>query len=214
MESFGQRVKRLREAKKLSVAAAASAIGVSRTAWYAIEAGGSGQFAGNNLVNAAALLGVTENELVTGKKPAKKQVNLANVSPVDLRAARPLISWIQAGSFNTIDDPYQPGDGEEFIETEHRSSKSAFWLRVAGDSMEPNFPAGTLVLCDPEMVAQIGNYCIAKDIDKQTATFKKLGGDEMQPMLVPLNQKHPTMLVTDRIRIIGRVIEYRNGGKL
>lgn len=66
-EAYGERVRRLRESKELSITEAARGIGVSRTAWFYVENGQTGQFTGENAIKAAGLLGVSVEELVTGK---------------------------------------------------------------------------------------------------------------------------------------------------
>lgn len=56
---------------------------------------------------------------------------------------------------------------------------------------------------------------IAKDVSTQRATFKKLTYDAGRWFLKPLNPAYSTIEIDDpAIRVIGRVIEFRTGGKL
>lgn len=143
-----------------------------------------------------------------------------NVEPATLRAAVPVISWVQAGELNGVVDLYHPGDAEEWIPALHsRPGPHAFALRVAGDSMTSqageSFPDGTLLIVDPDVAPTPGRYVIAKDVQTQKATFKRLVTDGGRWYLRPLNQAFPTQEI-DRpeLRIIGVVIEFSIGGKL
>lgn len=64
---IGERLKQVREEKKISVAAVASAAGVSRQAVYAWESGDTKSFKGSNLVAVAKLLDLSVEWLDTGK---------------------------------------------------------------------------------------------------------------------------------------------------
>jgi SOS-response transcriptional repressor LexA len=146
---------------------------------------------------------------------------VGNVTPAKARSKVPLISWVAAGSWGEVTDMFQPGEAEEWIEAyESSPSSSAFALRVDGDSMknqhgEPSFPDGTIILVDPNRSAQAGDFVVAKDVSTQKATFKKLMHDAGRWYLKPLNSAYPTIEIDDpAIRVIGRVVEYRTGGKL
>lgn len=73
-ETYGSRLKRLRIASGKSAVDLAKATGITKQAWYAIERGESGQFAGGNLVRAAAALNVTEREITDGAQAARRTV--------------------------------------------------------------------------------------------------------------------------------------------
>ena len=93
----------------------------------------------------------------------------------------PLISWVQAGDWSHAADLLQPGEGLEWIDTSVTVRPHTFALRVEGDSMEPEFAPGTILVVEPEMDAHPGDYVIAKNGDDE-ATFKQLvrDGAEMQ----------------------------------
>jgi len=80
---------------------------------------------------------------------------------------------------------------------------------------ELSFPDGTVIIVDPGRAVGAGDYVVAKDVATQQATFKRLAHDGGRWYLKPLNPTYPTIEIDDpSVRVIGRVIEYRMGGKL
>ena len=122
----------------------------------------------------------------------------------------PLISSVQAGQWSEIVDNYYPGDGEEYIKTSAKVSDSAFALRVEGDSMVnptgglPSIYPGMIVIVDPEVAAHNGDIVVAKLVDTQEATIKKLVIDGPNKYLMPLNYpKYDKIAINGNCRIVG-----------
>lgn len=114
----------------------------------------------------------------------------------------PLISWVQAGAFteaveNIID--------AEQISTDAKVSQRTFALRVKGDSMQPLFQPGMILIVEPNMVPISGDFVIAKNGDNE-ATFKQLMQDGADWYLKPLNAQYPTKSA-NHVDIIGVVIQ-------
>lgn len=145
-----------------------------------------------------------------------------NVQAVTTKGRVPLISWVAAGELGEITDMYQPGEAEQWQDVyDTQPGAHAFALRVEGDSMtsphpgERSFPDGTIIIVDPDRGCDAGDYVVAKDVTTQKATFKKLVSDGGRWYLKPLNTSYPTVEIDDpAVRVIGRVIEFRYGGKL
>lgn len=117
----------------------------------------------------------------------------------------PLISWVQAGGFAECVDNYHPNDGgEAMIETTVPVRQHTYALRVVGDSMEPEFMAGDVIVVEPELQPENGYYVIAKNGDK--ATFKQLIMDGGDWYLRPLNDRYPLKPLGDG-HVIGVVRE-------
>ena len=160
--------------------------------------------------------------IATGKGPKMAQEQKSNVGPVSARKTVPLISLIKAGSWGDVQDDFQPGEADEWIDAyETQPGENAFALRVTGDSMtspypgDMSFPDGTIIIVDPARAAHAGDFVVAKDVGTQTATFKRLAHDAGRWYLKPLNPTYPSIEIDDpAIRVIGRVIEFRRGGKL
>jgi SOS-response transcriptional repressor LexA len=146
----------------------------------------------------------------------------ANVESAPPGRRVPLISWVQAGMWAEVQDNFHPGEADDWaIAFDTLPGKSAFALRVSGDSMtspypgELSFPDGTIIIVDPDRQADAGTFVVAKDVTTQKATFKKLTHDGGRWFLKPLNPSYPTIEIDDPgMRVIGRVIEFQTRGKL
>lgn len=126
----------------------------------------------------------------------------------------PLVSWVQAGTWSTIEDPYPRGAAEEWIPVYERIGRTAFALRVEGDSMTnpagfPSFPPGTIIIVDPEVEARSGHFVIARLDDEDAATFKQLMIEGAHTYLMPLNPRFPRIDVDRPMTICGVVVDAR-----
>ena len=157
------------------------------------------------MVTLATALGVRPEWLAAGQSPmtAKEAANVAPGPPI--RGKVPLISWVSAGVWREAIDPLEPGDAEAWIETTSPVMRHTFALRVQGDSMEPDFPAGVLIVVEPDLDPQPGDYVIAKNGDE--ATFKQLVKDGADWYLKPLNPRYPIKPLESPCKIIGVVRE-------
>ncbi|KON80332.2 S24 family peptidase [Azoarcus sp. PA01] len=108
----------------------------------------------------------------------------------DRKGKVPLISWVRAGEFAHAADLLPVGEAYEWVETGVNVQPHTFALRVQGDSMEPEFVAGTIIVIEPQMVAEPGDYVIARNGDNE-ATFKQLVRDGADLYLKPLNPRYP-----------------------
>ncbi|MCG9052374.1 XRE family transcriptional regulator [Laribacter hongkongensis] len=116
----------------------------------------------------------------------------------------PIISWVQAGNFESVVDNFQPGFAEETVTATVQVRRHTYALRVHGDSMEPDFKEGDILIVEPEMEAVHGSYVIAKNGDNE-ATFKKLVQDGGDWYLKPLNPAYPMKSLDGSIKIVGVV---------
>lgn len=131
-----------------------------------------------------------------------------NVEPVKMGKLRqiPIISWVTAGEWAEVCDIFQPGDAEEWIETDIKG-KCVFALRVAGDSMEPEFNQGEIIVINPHVDVNPGDYVVVKN-GKGEATLKQLKKYGNTFVLHPLNSRYQDMEVKKgEFQIIGKVVK-------
>lgn len=156
--------------------------------------------------------------LTTGEGPMFKKLGVennsigpSNISPgPSMEHARkiPVISWVKAGEWQDVFDPYQPGFAEDWVLTTETNHPNAFALTIQGDSMEPEFLEGDIVTVDPGRDAINGSYVVAKNGEE--ATFKQLVIDGSNVYLKPLNTRYPIKDITGiEIKIVGVVVEKR-----
>lgn len=146
------------------------------------------------------------------------------VSEVSEQAANkreiPLINYIQAGSPTEVIDDYAAGAGMDTVVIYGRVAESCgkycFALKVAGESMLPDFRPGDVVVVDPGEAYRPGDVVVAKLDTTNEATLKKYrsrghdsSGSEIFE-LVPLNDDYPTITVSKANpgHVIGPVIEH------
>lgn len=162
--------------------------------------------------------------LITGKGPMDESddLNFTNARKVahDVRRI-PVLNYIQAGNPKTAIDDYMAGDGMDEISIDanlaQELSMESFALVIRGNSMEPEFKEGDVVVIDPSVKPLPGDFVVAKlDRDGET-TFKKYrsrgvdaNGHHMFE-LVPLNEDYHTILVSSENpgHIVGTMMEKR-----
>jgi SOS-response transcriptional repressor LexA len=101
----------------------------------------------------------------------------------------PLISSVQAGSWREVIDNLPPGVGEDWVSATGPVKAHTYALRVTGDSMEPEFPEGMILIVEPELEPQVGDFVIVR-LDGDV-TFKQLVQDSGEWFLKPLNPRYP-----------------------
>lgn len=117
----------------------------------------------------------------------------------------PLISWVRAGEFVEAIDNFQPGDAEDWIDTTVTIRAHTFALRVSGDSMEPEFYEGCIVVVEPDLEPQHRDFVVVRN-SENGVTLKQLVDDGGEWFLRPLNRQYPTRPLGNG-KIIGVVRE-------
>ena len=103
----------------------------------------------------------------------------------------PLISDIQAGMYQDhVNNSKQSDHSQEMISTSVPIQLRTFAMRVVGDSMEPDFREGMILIVEPDFEPASGDFVIAKHSDTET-TFKQLIKDGADWYLKPLNNRYP-----------------------
>lgn len=140
--------------------------------------------------------------LVTGKgeKLAEKTATILKVSgsPADRveamasMGAVPLISWVQAGCWADVADPFQPGDADEWLPCPVAHGPRCYAVKVRGDSMNnpggrPSYSDGDIIFVDPDKGANHGDRVIVHLDDHAEATFKQLLIEDGRKLLKALN---------------------------
>jgi SOS-response transcriptional repressor LexA len=118
----------------------------------------------------------------------------------------PLLSWVQAGGFGSGSDQYPyPGVAEEYVDTDLQG-KYLFAMKVKGDSMEPIFFDGEIIIIDPEVQPQPNDYVLIKKDNEDEATFKQIKKYRGIWVIHPLNPRYEDIEMTKDMRVVGKVI--------
>jgi len=126
----------------------------------------------------------------------------------------PLVGTVVGGPWTQVYDQSINGGVEEWVYVSGKISPSSFALRVDGDSMEPEFHEGDVIVVDPDIQAVHNDYVIAKIPktdslgDEGEATLKQLVIDGPNIYLKPKNPDYDKINVIEkRFRIVGVVKE-------
>ena len=105
----------------------------------------------------------------------------------------PLISWVTAGQWAEVMDNYPAGQGEDVIPCPSKCGSHSFALRVKGDSMEPEYPDGSVVVVDPDKEPRHNSDVVVRLNGDMEATFKRLKIDGSRWFLHPINERYPVI---------------------
>jgi phage repressor protein C with HTH and peptisase S24 domain len=142
------------------------------------------------------------------KKTDAVQVDaiLAGSEKASVSAGRlvPVINKVAAGypaDFNDLD--YPAGVADDYVRCPDLHDTNAFAVRVVGDSMEPKFSEGDIVVFSPAAEVHSGDDCFVRFAMPHETTFKRVFFEpDDKVRLQPRNEKYPPMII-DGNRIDG-----------
>jgi len=141
---------------------------------------------------------------------AESQLDIVQDSS-SLSAGRlvPVINKVSAGypsDFNDLD--YPVGMADDYVRCPDLHDPNAFAVRVVGDSMEPKFCEGDIVVFSPAAEVHSGDDCFVRFSMPHETTFKRAffeSGSRIR--LQPRNEKYsPTVVDGNRINGLYRAI--------
>jgi SOS-response transcriptional repressor LexA len=196
MKKVGEYLKEKREGREMSLREAATAAGLSHVHVKDIEEGKKSP----SFDKVMALLRAYHADV---QDFLRGTGFLQNVEPAGLEGLKrvPILSWTQAGHWREMSEQ----KAEEYVETD---TKGVFALKVAGDSMEPEFYAGDIVIINPYIKQEHGDFVVVAN-DEGEATLKQLKKYGNTRVLHPLNSKYEDIELKKDVeyRIIGVVVE-------
>ena len=120
----------------------------------------------------------------------------ADNKPPSGGGAIPLINKISEDyplHFNDLDYPSNVAD--EYVRCVDVHDAQAFAVRVVGDSMEPRYRHGDIVVFSPHTTAQSGDDCFVR-LEGGATTFKRCYHDDDTTLrLQPLNSRYPAEML-------------------
>lgn len=126
--------------------------------------------------------------------------------PLPLRLRVPVINDVAAGvprEFTDLDYPAAVAD--EYLECPDLGDADAFAARVIGDSMEPQYREGDIVVFSPAAATPDGCDCFVRLEPDHETTFKRVffeGEEGRMIRLQPLNERYQARVV-DREQVAG-----------
>lgn len=187
-QDFANRFDKLMSDKKVDITAVHEATGISYEMIRRYKTG-LAKPREDNLQKLANYFGVSVAYLGLGA--GNFDVNVKTAGNIKKVREVPVLTWVQAGIFNETGELEY--DATEPVYDDNYPD-DVYWIKVKGDSMQPRFFEGDLLLIDPNRQAKGGDFVIAREYHSADAmTLKKLrtgfdektGQDYLQ--LVPLN---------------------------
>jgi phage repressor protein C with HTH and peptisase S24 domain len=124
----------------------------------------------------------------------------------------PIINKVAAGYPADFDDlSYPAGVADDYVRCPDLHDPNAFAVRVVGDSMEPKFQEGDIVIFSPGAEVNNGDDCFIRFAMPHETTFKRVFFEPSNKVrLQPRNEKYsPTIVDGKRINGLYRaVIKY------
>jgi phage repressor protein C with HTH and peptisase S24 domain len=116
----------------------------------------------------------------------------------------PIINKVSAGYPTDFDDlDYPVGVADDYIRCPDVHDPNAFAVRVVGDSMEPKFKEGDIVVFSPAAEVKNGDDCFIRFSSPHETTFKRVFFEPNNMVrLQPRNEKYPPV-TADGKRIDG-----------
>ena len=160
-----------------------------------------------NLTHQKADISQLDTLLAESELDAEKEV-----LPLSAGRLVPVINKVAAGypsDFNDLD--YPVGIADDYVRCPDLHDPNAFAVRVVGDSMEPKFSEGNIVILSPAAEVHNGDDCFIRFAMPHETSFKRVFFEpENQVRLQPRNEKYSPIIV-DGKRINGlyrAVIKY------
>lgn len=121
----------------------------------------------------------------------------------------PIINRVSAGYPTDFDDMgYPVGFAEDYVRCPDLHDVNVFAVRVVGDSMEPKFSEGDIVIFSPATEVNNGDDCFVRFTMPHESTFKRVffeADDKVR--LQPRNEKYrPTEIDGERINGIYKAV--------
>lgn len=201
--SVGSTIRRIRKSKNMTILELANQIGSDVGNISRLERGVQG-YSQDILEKIALALDVKISDLFTSE---------SNIEELAIKGRVPLISWVAAGKWCNVSNPYEAGDAEDWIICPVKHSTKTYALKVKGDSMhnpggKPSFDDGDIIFVDPERNFDHRSYVIVRLDDENQATFKRLLIDGNRRMLEALNPAWPNRIfeINEDATICGVII--------
>lgn len=121
----------------------------------------------------------------------------------------PIINKVAAGYPTDFDDlDYPVGVADDYVRCPDLHDPNAFAVRVVGDSMEPRFHEGDIVIFSPALDVRNGDDCFIRFTTPHETTFKRVFFEQGNKIrLQPRNERYsPTIVEGKRVDGIYRAV--------
>ena len=109
----------------------------------------------------------------------------------------PIINKVSAGYPTDFDDlDYPTGIADDYVRCPDLHDANSFAVRVVGDSMEPKYRQGDIVIFSPAAEVHSGDDCFIRFIMPHETAFKRVFFENDNKLrLQPRNEKYPPAII-------------------
>lgn len=118
--------------------------------------------------------------VIAGRREGERHTMEKNIQPgPKQRGTFPLISWVQAGTWESIVENFSRGDADDWLDSPVDVSAASFYLTVRGESMyDPNdhrsFREGEIILVDPRETPAHGAFVLVLECGQTEPVLRQL----------------------------------------
>lgn len=205
MSTIGQRIRELRDQKGMKQKALAEKSGLSNEHLSKIELGKETNLRASTIEAIAKALGVDSAFLQYGTASGREYSPSEYLDPSKWAPAIGLARAGRSGFFT--EQGYPSFEGFDKVERPpDLTGLHVYGVKLEGDSMVPRFQEGDIVLVDPDVQPQAGNYVIAM-IDTDEVMIKKLSFHNDFIILKSLNPSfEDIVLPRKRVKFLHKVM--------
>ena len=95
-----------------------------------------------------------------------------------------------------------------------KCSQNSFALKIKGDAMKatilgnPSFNENDVIICDPEIKPNPGDFVIAQQHDKPEPILRQLIEDQGSLFLKPMNHQYPLIPIDHNVDILASLVSH------
>lgn len=213
MSDLVDRIKQALDYADYSWSRAAVEIGLSA---QAAQKWKNGKIGKDTIKKLAELTKVNSGWLLDGngemklETPLDNNVNLKEKINIEGRGI-PVISWVSAGTFTTIDVVLKDTEIEEWLPPNKDCGKNGYGLIVTGVSMSPKFEPNDRIYVNPDFPVsdlKTGDLVVVGRLGETEATFKELIIEGQAKYLRPLNPNWNEQIIklNGGDKLLGKVV--------
>lgn len=120
----------------------------------------------------------------------------------------PILSWTQVLEGLDSRKKLTSNNWNDWCVLDIQASKNSFALR-SKPSMEPTFPTDSIIVIDPDVTPQDGNYVVAHYQNTTEATLREIALDGPRRELCTLAENSQKDQIEEGIKLLGVVIQTR-----
>jgi len=205
MKNIGQRIRALRDERGMKQKALAERAGLSNEHLSKIELGKEMNLRASTIEAIAKALGVDSAFLQYGTASGREYSTSEHTDPTKWAPAIGLARAGRSGFFT--EQGYPSFEGFDKVERPpDLTGPHVYGVKLEGDSMIPRFQEGDIVLVDPDVQPQAGNYVITM-IDTDEVMIKKLSFHNDFIILKSLNPSfEDIVLPRKRVKFLHKVM--------